>query len=244
MIAVSWSTSAADRLPRPFFHVRPGTLHDVEVLGINGARPCARGGCGPGRTGGCAHRPGSKPARLPRPGPSPYRTPSRQGCGRAVPRCGPWAGAGSAPPRPRSTHTPRPPPLASKPAHHPTRAFRGQRGLAASTLAPPPLIRRLGTDPQPVRHLHRAGIPLKHLRGLQPHALTPGPPSSGQATTIWIPHDPGVDPPPGTITQARRPLLAASLSGHSRRHSASLFGYDFLADPRDTQLPEPEAGRP
>jgi hypothetical protein len=29
-------------------------------------------------------------------------------------------------------------------------------------------------------------------------------PSSGQATTIWVPHDSGVDPPPGTITQARR----------------------------------------
>ena len=34
--------------------------------------------------------------------------------------------------------------------------------------------------------------------------LTPGPPGSGQATTIWIPHDPGIDPPPSAITQARR----------------------------------------
>jgi hypothetical protein len=55
-----------------------------------------------------------------------------------------------------------------------------------------------------VRHLHRAGILLKHLCGLQPHALTPGLRRSGQATTIGIPDDPGVDPPPGTITQTRR----------------------------------------
>jgi len=39
---------------------------------------------------------------------------------------------------------------------------------------------------------------------LQPHALSPGPRSSGQATTIWVPHNPGVDPPPSAITQARR----------------------------------------
>jgi hypothetical protein len=55
-----------------------------------------------------------------------------------------------------------------------------------------------------MRYLHRADILLKHACGLQPHALTPGPPSSGQATTIWVPHNPGVDPPPGAITQARR----------------------------------------
>jgi hypothetical protein len=72
-------------------------------------------------------------------------------------------------------------------AHRPTRAFRRQRGLTPSAPAPPSLIGRLGAHPQPVRHLHRADIVLIHLRGLQPHALTPGPPSSGQATTIWIP---------------------------------------------------------
>jgi hypothetical protein len=42
------------------------------------------------------------------------------------------------------------------------------------------------------------------VRGLQPHALTPDPPSNGQATTIGIPHTPGLDPSPGEITQARR----------------------------------------
>jgi len=39
---------------------------------------------------------------------------------------------------------------------------------------------------------------------LQPHALTPTPPSSGQATTIWVPHDPGIALPSDAITQARR----------------------------------------
>ena len=56
----------------------------------------------------------------------------------------------------------------------------------------------------PVRHLYRADLLLKQVRGPQLHTLTPDPPSSGQATTIWVPHDSGVDPPPGTITQARR----------------------------------------
>jgi hypothetical protein len=55
-----------------------------------------------------------------------------------------------------------------------------------------------------MRHLHRADIVLKHPRGLQPHILTPDPSSSGQATTIWVPHTTGVDPTPQTITQARR----------------------------------------
>src|SRR5262245_16494673 len=83
-------------------------------------------------------------------------------------------------------------------------AFGGQRGLATGTPAPPPLIGRLGTDPQPLRDLHRADIVLIHSRGLQPHALTPGPPSSGRATTIWVPHISRRSPPPGAITQARR----------------------------------------
>jgi hypothetical protein len=57
-----------------------------------------------------------------------------------------------------------------------------------SAPAPPLLACRLGADPQPARHLHRADIVLIHMRGLKPHAPTPGPPSSGQATTIWAPH--------------------------------------------------------
>jgi hypothetical protein len=47
--------------------------------------------------------------------------------------------------------------------------------------------------------LHRADIVFIHLRSLQPHALAPGQSSSGQATTIWVPHDPGVDPPDGRV---------------------------------------------
>jgi hypothetical protein len=43
----------------------------------------------------------------------------------------------------------------------------------------------LGTYPQPVRHLHRAGILREHLSGLQPHHLTAGRPSADR------PHYPG-----------------------------------------------------
>jgi hypothetical protein len=63
----------------------------------------------PGRRNGCARQACSRPARRPSPG----LTPAPPGCGRGEPRCAPWAGAGSAQPRPRSTHTPRSPPLAS-----------------------------------------------------------------------------------------------------------------------------------
>jgi hypothetical protein len=89
-------------------------------------------------------------------------------------------------------------------AHRTTWTFGGKRSFAARPPAPPPLIGRLRADPQPVRDLHRAEILLMHLHGTQPHVLTPGPPSSGQASTIWVSHDPGVDPPPSAITQARR----------------------------------------
>jgi hypothetical protein len=71
-----------------------------------------------------------------------------------------------------------------------------------------------------VSYLHRADILLIHLRGLQPHALTPDPPSSGQATTIWVPHDPGVDPPLGTITQARR---KSTFMGHVDPASTAVY---------------------
>ena len=76
--------------------------------------------------------------------------------------------------------------------------------LATRPPAAPPLVGRLGADPQVMRHLHRADIVLIHPRGLQPHALTPDLSGSGQATTSWVPHTSGVDPPPGAITQARR----------------------------------------
>jgi len=39
-----------------------------------------------------------------------------------------------------------------------------------------------------MRHLHQADIVLIQPHGLQPHILTPDPSSSGQATTIWVPH--------------------------------------------------------
>jgi hypothetical protein len=91
-----------------------------------------------------------------------------------------------------------------QPAHRTTWTFGGQRSFAARPPAPPPLIGRLRDDPRPVRDLHQADILLIHLRGPQPHALTPGPLSSGQATTIGVPHDPGAGPPLGAIPQPRR----------------------------------------
>ena len=61
------------------------------------------------------------------------------------------------------------------------RAFRGQHRLAARAPAPPPLIHRLGADPQQAGHPHRLNSLLEHLRGLQPHLLTAGPSLSGQS---------------------------------------------------------------
>jgi hypothetical protein len=54
------------------------------------------------------------------------------------------------------------------------------------------------------RDLHRVDVLLKHLRGLQPHPLTAGPPLSGQPATIGIPHNSGLNPPAALVTQARR----------------------------------------
>lgn len=69
---------------------------------------------------------------------------------------------------------------------------------------PPPLVRRLGADPQQPGYLHRVDVLLKHLRGLQPQLLSAGPSLSGQAATIRVPHVSGVDPPATQFTQARR----------------------------------------
>ena len=86
----------------------------------------------------------------------------------------------------------------------PARALRGQCRLAARQVLPPPLVHRLRADPQQPRDLHRVDVLLNHLRGLQPHALTAGPSLSGQAATIGIPHNSGLNPPAAPITQARR----------------------------------------
>jgi len=71
-------------------------------------------------------------------------------------------------------------------------------------ISPSALVRRFRAHPQLMRHLHWRHVLLKQLCGLQPHPLTPGPPSGGQATTIGISHNPGIDPLPAAITQARR----------------------------------------
>ena len=94
-------------------------------------------------------------------------------------------------------------PGSCQPAHRPRQRFGGQRGFTASAPASPPLIRRLGTPgagapPAPHRHPAQTGA---RLPAAHPLAW---PPSSGQATTIWVPHDPGAGPPPGPIMQARR----------------------------------------
>jgi hypothetical protein len=48
--------------------------------------------------------------------------------------------------------------------------------------------------PQLPGDLHRICVLLKHARGLKPHLLTGGPLPRGQATTIGIPHTPGIIP--------------------------------------------------
>ena len=110
--------------------VRGGDQAGVVGFGHRcGARPCVRGGCGPGRTGGPARRAcrHTRPATDTRPEPLPDTRPP--GSGRGAPRSGPSAGAGSARPRPRSTSTPRSPPLASylRPGHGPPRGDRRPR---------------------------------------------------------------------------------------------------------------------
>jgi hypothetical protein len=42
-------------------------------------------------------------------------------------------------------------------------------------------------------HLHRAGILVEHVRGLQPHYLMLALSRSGQAAAIGISHNPGID---------------------------------------------------
>ena len=94
--------------------------------------------------------------------------------------------------------------LLTEPAYRPACAPGRQRGRASGPPAPPPLVRRLGADPQQPGYLHRVDVLLKHLRGLQPQLLSAGPSLSGQAATIRVPHISGVDPPATQFTQARR----------------------------------------
>ena len=93
--------------------------------------------------------------------------------------------------------------------------------------APPPLVRRLGADPQQPGYLHRVDVLLEHLRGLQPQLFSAGPFLSGQAATIWVPHISGVDPPatqftqrPTVIKQTQTPAITSD-SARSWERSAS-----------------------
>ena len=61
---------------------------------------------------------------------------------------------------------------------------------------------RLGAHPQPVGNMHRADSLLIHLRPTAARSHPLDPPGSGQATTIRVPHDPGV-PRRQTRSQAR-----------------------------------------
>ena len=111
-IAASWSTSRAARLPQAVLHVRPSARQHSRLRTSSGARPCARGGCGPGRTGGPARR---AAAHQPRDRHPPRALAAGRDHG-GMPAAGPGAGlrrAGSARPRPRSRSTPRSSPLAS-----------------------------------------------------------------------------------------------------------------------------------
>ena len=113
--------------------------------------------------------------------------------------------------------------------HCPARPFRGQRGHAAGPPAPPPRIRRVRRDPQPPRHLRRLHPFREPVRGLQPYVLTPDPPSSGQATTIRIPHNTAIAPPAATVTTTRRPRTYCENPGNS---SSVARGLVLLADRR------------
>src|SRR5215472_178157 len=51
-------------------------------------------------------------------------------------------------------------------------------------------------------------------------------------------------PPSAAPRGEANPDKSGTAHGSASVRSHRSFGYDFLADPRDTQLPEPEAGRP
>jgi hypothetical protein len=78
-----------------------------------------------------------------------------------------------------------------------------------STPAPPPHIRRVRRAPQPARYHQRLDPLGKPRRGLQPQRLTPGPSHGGQATAIWVSHNPAVLPPPAQVTTTHRGVLSA-----------------------------------
>jgi hypothetical protein len=74
-----------------------------------------------------------------------------------------------------------------------TRTGRGQGGHPTRTPAAPPLVDRLRRHPQPGRNPRRRHIHGEHPRGPHPYLLPLGPSRSGQATTIGVPHTPGID---------------------------------------------------
>ncbi len=96
------------------------------------------------------------------------------------------------------------------------RSCRGQGGIAASPPSPPPLVSRLGTDPQLAGHPHEADALLEHRRSLPPHRLTPGPARSLQATTIGY-----LMLPARYRTRIARPAVAPCGAASSSRISGS-----------------------
>ena len=209
------------------FLVRGGDQPRRSLLRTSsGARPCARGGRGPGRTGGPARRASGTPGPPPTPARSPCRTRGRPGSGRGAPRSGPSAGAGSARPRPRSTHTPRSPPLAShlRPGHRPPRrdrvlvALRGpvHRHLRASPgrgsrNQVPRSVYRVTWNSRPITAATRSrGC---RWSSAQPHTAGPGFSAARSRTSCAPLSRPAAPPGPRDASAARPP------SRQRRRHA-------------------------
>ena len=150
--------------------------------------------------------------------------PPRRGAAAAAPRCGPSAGAGSARPRPRSTDTPRSPPLASKldPGHVPPRGDRCLIALGGAVhrdlrgVADP--VQQIRGAPQGVADMEQPadqrGRPAPaSTAGPRPSPTPPGPHPARPAAGPAAPGSAGTPPRPRPSRPARprrRPASAAA----------------------------------
>ncbi len=162
------------------------------------------------------------PVPPPRPARSPCRTRGPPGSARGAPRSAPSAGAGSARPRPRSTHTPRSPPLASylRPGHRPPRRDRVLIALRR------PVHRHLRAEPQPVQQERRPAQRVQRTWNSRP--ISAATRSSVHRWSSAQPHTAGPAssaarsrPSCAAVQPARRPARAPGGQGGLRRRPAS-----------------------
>ena len=146
--------------------------HHARPRGARGPAGCTRSGAADNRCRAACNAHGTAADQRGHPPQRPPLVLIPAPAGRALVQRGPQPG-----------QLPRAPP-----AHRPARPLRGQRRRAPGPPAAPPLIRGLRAHPQIMGHLHRLHILLVHRCGRQPHLFPPGPPRSGQATTIGISH--------------------------------------------------------